>query len=89
VFLSAWMEGLRPVRSKLLGPLAAVFRDHRQERTPERTLATSILADYAADRPEVVADLLLDADEKQFAGVKSLDGPRYAAFPALSCFDGR
>ena len=52
---------------KLLGPLAAVFRDRKEERTAERTLATSILADYAADRPETLADLLMDADEKQFA----------------------
>ena len=30
-------------------------------------LATNILADYAADQPQVLADLLMDADEKQFA----------------------
>ena len=33
----------------------------------ERSLATNILADYAADQPQVLADLLMDADEKQFA----------------------
>ena len=33
----------------------------------ERSLATDILADYAADQPQVLADLLMDADEKQFA----------------------
>ena len=35
-------------------------------RESERTLATNILADYAADQPQVLADLLMDADEKQF-----------------------
>ena len=30
-------------------------------------LATNLLADYAADQPQVLADLLMDADEKQFA----------------------
>ena len=30
-------------------------------------MATDILADYAADQPEVLADLVMDADEKQFA----------------------
>jgi formylglycine-generating enzyme required for sulfatase activity len=30
-------------------------------------LASDILADYAADDPQVLADLLMDADEKQFA----------------------
>ena len=33
VFLAAWMEALRPVRDKLLGPLAVVFRDRKEERT--------------------------------------------------------
>ena len=65
-FLAAWMEALRPVRERLLGPLAVVFRDRKEERTAERSLATSVLADYAADRPETLADLLMDADDKQF-----------------------
>ena len=30
-------------------------------------MATNILADYATDQPALLADLLLDADEKQFA----------------------
>jgi len=32
----------------------------------ERSLATDILADYAGDQPQVLAKLLLDAEEKQF-----------------------
>src|SRR5207248_2148386 len=32
-----------------------------------RKLATNLLADYAADHLQVLADLLLDADEQQFA----------------------
>jgi serine/threonine protein kinase/formylglycine-generating enzyme required for sulfatase activity len=67
IVLRFWMDNLRPVKGKLLAPLASVFRDRTEERTGERTLATSILADYAADQPDVVADLLLDGDEKQFA----------------------
>jgi formylglycine-generating enzyme required for sulfatase activity len=47
--------------------LAVVFRDRSEARTAERNLATDILADYAADRPDVLADLLLDADPKQYA----------------------
>src|SRR5439155_16234884 len=66
VHLAAWMDSLRPVRGKLLAPLAAVFRDANRRET-ERSLATDILADYAADTPQVLADLLLDADAKQFA----------------------
>ena len=60
-------EAFRPVKDQLLAPLSDIFRDRRPERAAERTLATNILADYAADQPKVLADLLMDADEKQFA----------------------
>jgi formylglycine-generating enzyme required for sulfatase activity/tRNA A-37 threonylcarbamoyl transferase component Bud32 len=61
-----WVEALRPVRRSLLPGLQAVFCD-RQRSDSERSLATGILADYAAERPDILADLIMDADEKQFA----------------------
>ena len=67
VFLGLWMDALRPVRVRLVGPLGDVFRGRQEERAAERTLATNILADYAADQPERLTELLLDADEQQFA----------------------
>jgi formylglycine-generating enzyme required for sulfatase activity len=67
VYVGQWLEAFRPVREKLLAPLSAVFRDRKVEGVTERTLAASVLADYAADQPQVLADLLMDADEKQFA----------------------
>ncbi len=63
---AAWVEALRPVRQSLLPGLQTVYRDQIRSDS-ERSLATSILADYAADQPIVLADLLMDADEKQFA----------------------
>ncbi len=66
--LSLWMESLRPVRTNLLPQLSAVYRDSGRRET-ERSLATDILADYAADNPQVLADLLMDADDKQFAAI--------------------
>jgi formylglycine-generating enzyme required for sulfatase activity len=65
-FLSDWMDGLRPVRRQLIGPLSTIFHDRDPEQTAERTLATSILADYAGDQPEVLANLTMDADDEQF-----------------------
>ena len=56
----------RPIKGKLLASLASIYRDGTR-RESERSLATNILADYAADQPQVLADLLMDADEKQFA----------------------
>jgi len=66
VHLATWLESLRPVRAKLLTPLKDVYRNG-QRRETERSLATDILAEYAKERAEVLADLLMDADEKQFA----------------------
>src|SRR5262249_22025578 len=66
VYLAAWMDSLRPVRDRLLPQLAAVYRDAGR-RDVERSLATDVLADYAADRPHLLADLLIDADDQQFA----------------------
>jgi serine/threonine protein kinase/formylglycine-generating enzyme required for sulfatase activity len=65
VFLGPWLDALRPVRLELTGPLAAIFRDRQRPET-EHTLATSILADYAQDTPDVLAGLLMAADPKAF-----------------------
>jgi hypothetical protein len=67
VYLGQWSERCRLVKNSLLEPLAVIFRDRNLERASERTLATNLLADYAADNPQLLADLLMDADEKQFA----------------------
>jgi formylglycine-generating enzyme required for sulfatase activity len=68
VYLERWMDALRPLRAKLLDSLSAIHRDGDAQREPmERTLATNILADYAMHQPQVLADLLMDSDEKQFA----------------------
>jgi formylglycine-generating enzyme required for sulfatase activity len=66
VYVERWMKALWPVRAKLLGALAAVYRDGRRDPS-ERNVATNILANYAAEYPHVLADLVMDADEKQFA----------------------
>jgi hypothetical protein len=49
----------------LLAPLSVAYRS--TNRPEERTLAAEFLADYVADQPDVLADLLMDADDKQFA----------------------
>src|SRR5262249_39754236 len=42
--------------------------EYRAAQSPERReFAATVLADYAAGRPDVLADLLLDADPKQYA----------------------
>jgi formylglycine-generating enzyme required for sulfatase activity/tRNA A-37 threonylcarbamoyl transferase component Bud32 len=66
LFIGGWAEALRPVGGQLIPPLADVFRDANRPEL-ERGLATGLLAEYAADQPEMLADLLTDADVKQFA----------------------
>jgi serine/threonine protein kinase/tetratricopeptide (TPR) repeat protein len=65
VFLGQWLDALRPVRAKLIAPLAAVFRDGTRPET-EHNIATNTLADFAADDPTTLADLLMDADPKAY-----------------------
>src|SRR5438552_2217136 len=72
-----WLEGFRPVKDKLANSLCIVFRDRREERTTQRILATSILADYAASQPDLLADLVQAADDQQFAVLF----PKLQAYP--------
>ena len=60
------LEQLRPVRATLLPPLTEVYRS-KERPDSERSFATNILADYAADKSDVLANLLMDADAQQFA----------------------
>jgi serine/threonine protein kinase/formylglycine-generating enzyme required for sulfatase activity len=67
VFLGRWSEAFRPVRQRLLGPLSAIFRDHSPDRAAECALATNLLADYAGDSPLALLELIVEADDRQFA----------------------
>jgi hypothetical protein len=64
--LETWMEMLRPVSAQLQTPLAGIFRAG-ERRLTERSIAADILSDYSADQAEFLAELLMDAEEYQFA----------------------
>jgi serine/threonine protein kinase/formylglycine-generating enzyme required for sulfatase activity len=66
IFLGQWSAAFRPVKDRLIPELSRIFRDPRPERTAERSLAADLLAGYAADKPDLLAELLMDADPKQF-----------------------
>jgi serine/threonine protein kinase/formylglycine-generating enzyme required for sulfatase activity len=68
-------EALRPVRLSLLNALSKAFRD-RQRPEYDRTLTTTLVADFATDRLDTLADLILDADKDQYAVVM----PKLKAF---------
>jgi hypothetical protein len=64
-YLERWIKALWPIRATLLDSLSNVHRDPKRAPS-ERTVAMIILAEYAADRPFLLAELLLDSDEEQF-----------------------
>jgi serine/threonine protein kinase/formylglycine-generating enzyme required for sulfatase activity len=70
VYRKKWAEALRPLREKLTGELAKLARDQgfpKRETELPYLVATRLLTDSADDRPEVLTDLLLDADAKAYA----------------------
>lgn len=65
VYLATWMDALSSIKEKLLVPLSTIYRDGTR-RESERSVATDILARYASGNLDVLIDLVMDADEKQF-----------------------
>jgi serine/threonine protein kinase/formylglycine-generating enzyme required for sulfatase activity/tetratricopeptide (TPR) repeat protein len=65
VYLGSWIDAMRPVRGKLTAPLATIFQDNSRLET-DHTLVTNILADYANDDPELLAELLMVSDHKAY-----------------------
>ena len=65
ILVGPWIEALRPVRGKLAPAMAVIFNDPDRSDT-QHTLATNILADFAADDPDRLAELLMVADTKAF-----------------------
>ena len=86
VVLGPWIDALRPVRGKLTGPLATIFQDKARPET-EHSLATNILADYASDDPDRLAELLMVADPKAYR--EPLPGRREARRTGLARLPGR
>ncbi|WP_406696971.1 protein kinase [Singulisphaera sp. Ch08] len=68
IHLGPWIDALRPVRAKLLDPINAVLQDQKRPES-EYTLATYILADFAADEPAQLAELLMVAGPKAFVSL--------------------
>ena len=66
IYLGDWLKYLSAVRGKLTAPLAMIFRERKRSES-ERMQATNIVADYASDDPDLLADLLLDSEERPFA----------------------
>ena len=60
-----WTDALRPVNDYLMEPLVSIFRQATRSE-PERLLAASVLANHQSERPELLAELSLDATPSQY-----------------------
>jgi formylglycine-generating enzyme required for sulfatase activity len=69
-------QALRPRRLAMVDALGVIFRDRRRPDY-DRLLATTLLADYAADLPEFLANLVMDSDAQQYAVLL----PKLMAYP--------
>ena len=65
LLLGRWMEALRPVRDVLTPTLTRLFADARRSQT-ERSLTADVLADYAADQPDVLVELIKHAEGRHY-----------------------
>jgi serine/threonine protein kinase/formylglycine-generating enzyme required for sulfatase activity len=59
------VESLRPIRKRLLPPLARILPDARRSES-ERHFATTLIADFASDDPDLLAELLMAADSTAY-----------------------
>jgi formylglycine-generating enzyme required for sulfatase activity len=64
--LVEWRKALRSAKGQLIEPLTSIFRDARQKEQA-RIYAAETLADYSAERPDELFNLLADAAQFQFA----------------------
>lgn len=60
-----WVEAFRPVKDRLTSALGQLVRD--RSKPSVSIAAAEILGDYAADRPDVLAEALADATPDSFA----------------------
>jgi formylglycine-generating enzyme required for sulfatase activity len=77
LLVGTWTDALRPVRLRLLDALSEIAlrttssggaddAERRFAEAQDRAVAVNILADYAADRPKTLAELLVEVEPKPF-----------------------
>jgi eukaryotic-like serine/threonine-protein kinase len=64
-FARYWTEALVGIQGKLLDPLGRVARDPARKDS-ERLSATTIVAGWGPDRPDLLAPILIEGNDEQF-----------------------
>jgi eukaryotic-like serine/threonine-protein kinase len=79
-----WLAAIHPARALLVPSLEHVFRGD-SEPEGARSLSASLLANFAADAPETLTRLLVEANERQFSVIfDALSRYRATVVPALN-----
>jgi serine/threonine protein kinase/formylglycine-generating enzyme required for sulfatase activity len=68
IHLGPWIDALRPIRANLTAPITTIFQDKGRPES-EHKLATNILADYANDDPDRLAELIMVAEPKAYVSL--------------------
>ena len=88
ILLGPWIEALRPVRAKLSAPITTVFQDKGRPES-EHKVATNILADFANDDPDRLAELIMVAEPKAYVSLFPIAEKwaerHHARFPGRAC----
>ncbi len=66
VYLATWQQAFLPVSKRLLQSLQSIFANTKTSET-QKSLATSLIADYAKDEPKALVATMIEADPKSFA----------------------
>lgn len=64
--IPGWVDALRPLKDRLIPSLYAFYSDHDPSHEIARKVADQILADYASDRPDQLADVLAESHPDAF-----------------------
>lgn len=66
MMVSHWMDGFQPVREALLGKLVGSFDSILKQSNTPIVNASNMIARYAKDQPEVLAEVLAQSNETAF-----------------------
>ena len=66
LFLKTWKDAFFAIRNFLIPHLVNVFNEIGEGTESKRLLAANLLADYASNRPEIIAELMLSSGSDFF-----------------------
>ncbi|MFN6050803.1 MAG: hypothetical protein ACK47R_08215, partial [Planctomycetia bacterium] len=66
LFLKTWKDAFFAIRNILIPQLVNIFNEIGEGNESKRLLAANLLADYASNRPDIIAELMLNSGSNFF-----------------------